>query len=136
MGTLPSGLPEAVAGDEELARFLTSSSQLNATMVKPAAFLPSPRDGNTSVFRHGRNPQHALWQIGAENIVGRTLHGAAIVKARYVREARLDVVSQEPPPRHANITGWPSLASDPEMEKAARKVCAAVIAQYAEVVRV
>jgi hypothetical protein len=41
MTTLPSGLEEIIADDEDLARYLTSSSQFNAVMVKPAAFLPN-----------------------------------------------------------------------------------------------
>ena len=40
---LPSGLPEHVDDEEEVARFLTQSSQFNATMVKPAALLPNPK---------------------------------------------------------------------------------------------
>jgi hypothetical protein len=59
---LVSGLPDIVADDEDLARFLTSSSQFNARMVKPAAFLPA-RDGEASVFRHGADPRDALWAI-------------------------------------------------------------------------
>jgi hypothetical protein len=42
MATLPSGLEEIITDDEDLARYLTSSSQFNAVMVKPAAFLPNP----------------------------------------------------------------------------------------------
>jgi hypothetical protein len=104
-------------------------------MAKPSAFLPSPKDGATSVFRHGSEPREALWQIGTGHVVHRTLHAAAIVKTRHVRAALLEVVAQEPPPRHANIVGWPSLAPDPEMGKAERKERAALIAQYADVVR-
>jgi hypothetical protein len=37
---LASGLSEIVADDEDLARFLMSSSYFNAIMVKRAAFLP------------------------------------------------------------------------------------------------
>lgn len=135
MGTLPSGLSEHVLDEEDLARFLTSSSQFNALMAKPSAFLPSPKDDATSVFRHSGEPREALWQIGTDHVVHRTMHGAAIIRTRHVRAAMLDVVAQEPPPRHANIVGWPSLAPDPEMGKAERKERAARIAQYAEVVR-
>ena len=135
MGSLPSGLSEHVADEEDLARFLTSSSQFNALMAKPSAFLPSPKDDATSVFRHASEPREALWQIGSDHVVHRTLHGAAIVKARRVRAALLEVVVQEPPPRQANIVGWPSLAPDPEVAKAERKERALLIAQYAEVVR-
>jgi hypothetical protein len=79
---LASGLPDLVADDEDLARFLTSSGQFNAQMAKPPAFLPSTSDRETSVFRHGSDPRAALWALGNEHAAGnRTLHGAAIVKA-------------------------------------------------------
>src|SRR6266852_6102408 len=97
-GMLASGLPDSVADDEDLARFLTSSSQFNVQMAKPAAFLPSPTDRETSVFRHGSEPPEALWAIGDEYAAGnRTLHGAAIVKARDVKAAQRDVIADEPP---------------------------------------
>ena len=136
MVRLPSGLSDLVEDEEDLARYLTSSSHFNTMMVKPAAFLPSPRDGETSVFRHGGEPRRALWQIAREHAVGdRTLHGAAIFKVRYVRAARLDTVASGPPPRHANIVGWAWSASDPELGKAERKEQAALIAQHAELLR-
>ena len=133
---LPSGLSEVIDDDEDLARFLTSSSQFNAIMVKPSAFLPNPRDGETSVFRHGNEPRDELWKIGREcAVVDRTLHGAAIFKARNVRVALLELVASEPPPRHAGIVRWPWLEDDPEMQKAHQKERAALIARYAELVR-
>jgi hypothetical protein len=133
---LPSGLPEIVADQEELARFLTSSSQFNAIMVKPAAFLPNPKNGETSVFRRVGLAHAQLWQIANENMGGnRTVHGVAILNAKHVRLAMLDVVAHEPPPRHANIVNWPSSESDPEIAKAEQKERAAEIAQNAELVR-
>ena len=133
---LPSGLAEIVDGEENLARFLTSSSHFNAMRAKPSAFLPNPRNGETSVFRHGSQPSEFLWRIGAEHVAGiRKLHGAAIVKARHVRSAELDVVAIEPPPRHANIVGWPWSQTDPEMAKAEQRERALLIVQHAEVVR-
>lgn len=136
METLPSGLPEKVSDEESLARFLTQSNHFNAVMVKPAAFLPNPKNGQTSVFRQGNEPHEALWQIGREQITGeRSLHGVAIFKAKHVREVQLDVAAKEPPPRHANIIGWPSVTSDPELEKAKRKDLAIQIAQHAELLR-
>ena len=133
---LPSGLADVVADEEDLARFLTSSSQLNALMAKPSAFLPNSTDRATSVFRHGNHPRESLWSNGNEYAArARTLYGAAIFKARHVRSAMLEVAAQEPPPRHANIVGWPWSQTDPEMGKAERKERAALIAQQAEVVR-
>ena len=137
MRMLPSGLSEVIADDEDLARFITSSSQFNAVMVKPSAFLTNPRDSETSVFRQSSEPLTALWETGRAYAVGdRTLHGAAIFKARHVREALLEVVASEPPPRHANIVRWPWFGYDPDMQKAHQKERAALIAQHAELVRI
>ena len=136
METLPSGLSDIVENEEDLVRFLTSGSQCSAVMVKPSAFIPNPKDRATSVFRHGRHPTTSLWDIGINQVAGgRTLHGAAIFKAKHVRSALLEVLAQEPPPRHANITGWPWPEDDPEMGKAERKERAALIARHAELVR-
>jgi len=60
---LASGLPEVIADDEDIARFLTSSSLFNTTMAKPAAFMPSPADRETSVFRHAGEPRDQLWDV-------------------------------------------------------------------------
>ena len=91
---LSSGLAEIVDDGESLARFLTSSSQFNSIGVKPSAFLPNPRNGETSVFRHGSQPKESLWQIGQNQLAGsRTIHGAAIVKTIHVRSAGLNVVA-------------------------------------------
>lgn len=133
---LLSGLADSVGDEEDLARFLTSSSQFNAAGVKPSALLPSPKARATSVFRQGSRALEALWQTGIEHLAGaRTLHGAAIFAARDVRAASLDVVAQEPPPRHANIVGWPWSQTDPEMAKAEQKERAALIVRHATLVR-
>ena len=136
MDILPSNLSDIVADNEDLARFLTSSGQFNSTMVKHSAFLPNPKDHATSVFRHGVFPADSLWRIGLEHAaIGRTLHGAAICKTWHVRAAKLEVRAKEPPPRHADIVGWPVQLADPEMEKAQQKELAILIAQYAQLVR-
>lgn len=105
-------------------------------MVKPAAFLPNPRNDETSVFRHCGEPLSELWDLGGEYIRdGRSLHGVAIVTAKVVRAASLDVAASEPPPRHANIINWPAFNADPELTKAERKKFAALIAQHATLER-
>src|SRR5258706_8545410 len=136
MRMLLSGLSEIVGDEEDLARFLTSSSQFNSIMVKPSAFLPNPNDGETSVFRHGAEPREKLWQIAREYAIGeRNLHGAAIFTASHVRAAMLDIIASEPPPRHASIVRWPWLEDDLEMQKAHQKERAAMLAALAELVR-
>lgn len=131
MPTLPSGLPEYVAGDEDLARFLTQSSHFNKTRVRPSAFLPSNSDFTSSVSRHGPRPVETLWEIGLTAAGQRRLYGAAILKADDVRQAELIVNSDEPPKRHAVIRGWPLFPSDPDEQKARHKELALVLASAA-----
>ncbi len=105
-------------------------------MAKPVAFLPAPKDRETSVFRQVTQPPAALWAIGDEYVAGnRTVHGAAIVKARDVRAAGLGVFPEEPPPRHAAISGWPWLENDLELQKAKQKELAALVASKAILLR-
>jgi len=132
MVALPSGLPEAVGDGEDLARFLFSSSHYTSVMAKPAAFLPNPKDRETSVFRQGREFPEEIWRIGSEHAPqDRTLYGAAVLTARSVRAAVLEVVASEPPARHAAIVGWP-WHDDPELKKAQQKERAILLAQAAE----
>jgi hypothetical protein len=130
--SLQSGLPDHVADNEDLARFLTSSSHFNSTAAKPAAFMPNPKNGETSVFRHGAEPFEELKAI-AQQEVGeeRRIYGAAIVKAGAIRKAELEVRAKEPPPRHADIIGWPWSKDDPDLGKARQKELAVIIAQEA-----
>jgi len=132
MPTLPSGLPVIVGDDEDLSRFLTQSNQFNASMPKPAAFLPSPADRETSVFRHGREPRDELWNIGTACTGDRNLYGVAIVKTRIIKELLLAVEAEEPPPLHAVIRGWPWDDTDPDLSKARRKEIAIAIASKAD----
>lgn len=135
MAALPSGLPDFVADEEDLARFLTQSNQFNALMAKPAAFLPYPKYRNTSVFRCGNAPERlrVIWQNTTNG--QRPLKAAAIGKAKGIRTARLEVIAAEPPDAHANIEGWPWLENDPELQKAKQLEMAGEIAQNTELVR-
>jgi hypothetical protein len=125
---MPSGLPEIIDGSEDLARFIYSSNLFNASGPKPAAFLPSKNDKETSVFRHGKEPAQSLWELHTRAC---KLYGAAIVSASVVRERGLDVFCDEPPARHAVIRGWPQVDADPVLEKAKQKECALAIASKA-----
>ena len=135
MQALPSGLPEIVADDENLSRFLTQGGQFNSFGAKPAAFLPNPKYRNTSVFRLGNEPDR-LRQVWEESTTGgRTLKAAAICRAKDVRAVRLDVLAKEPPPAHANIEDWPWNETDPELQKARQLELAGQLASASEVVR-
>lgn len=134
--SLPSGLPEEVADEESLARFLLFSGHFNRSHVKQSAFLPNPKDGRTSVFRHGAEPKNALEAIGQLEISSeRNLYGAGIIKASDVRAVELEVKAAEPPPRHADIFDWPWMKDDREFGKAQRKEMAILLAQRSVLVR-
>lgn len=133
MANLPSGLHKSVDDDEPLARFLTQSSHYTSNGVKASAFLPNPKDGETSVFRHGAEPLAELWQLAtSEALGGRVLHGAGIVPTSRVRVIGLEVVSSEPPQLHAIICGWEWSDTDPERARAQRKEKALKIASAAQ----
>lgn len=128
---LPSGLPSQIADEEHLARFLTQSNQFNRHLAKPAVFLPNPAHRETSVSRHGREPLESLWALGLCAAGARQLYGAAIFTASAVKAAALQVLADEPPPRHAAIQGWPWFEHDPELQKAKQKELAVQLASAA-----
>lgn len=133
---LTSGLPELVADEEPLVRFLTSYSQFNSQMVKPLGYMPGPMDGNTSVFRQAAEPTHSIWQT-ADRVLGtkRLAKAAGLLTAADVRRATLEVIASEPPPLHADITQWPEVADDPDATRARRKELALLLAQAATLCR-
>jgi len=134
MNMLPSGLPDHVDDQENVSRFLTSSSQFNSTMVKPSAFLPNPIHRNASVFRIDNEPER-LRKVWQETTSGeRQLKGLAIVRVAEVRRVQLEILADEPPPAHANIEGWPWIESDPELQKARQKDLATQVASCAQLV--
>lgn len=122
MPMMPSGLPEIVANEETLVRFVFTSNHYNAQGVKWQAIMPDPANDETSVFRSYAGVPDDLWQQGLR-IAGErtlTLHGAGCLSAALVLQASLAIKSVEPPPKHANIVGWPTIVGDPAMQKSAR----------------
>ena len=104
-------------------------------MVKPAAFLPNRKNGQTSVFRRGERPREELWKLGHEHIgKSRSLHGAGILTAEEIRAASLGIQAEEPPHCHANIVRWPALPDDPDLSKARQKEVAAVLASKSKLI--
>jgi len=128
---LPSGLPESVSDDEDLSRFLVHRSQFSEKLAKPSAFMPNPKDRETSVYRHGREPVEKLRHLGMAAAGDRTLYGAAIFPAKVVRKVGLEIAASEPPLRHAAIRGWPWRDDDPLEGKAKQKSIAIDIASAA-----
>lgn len=123
---------EQIQRDEPLARFIFSRRHLSTTkkVVKAPAFIPNPDDLQTSVFRIYELGERQIRDIGEG--VGRTQSPPQSPRARGEIEvnavinvgANLHVIPDEPPPRHAEITGWPRDDKPQQLEIA--KLLAAV----------
>ncbi len=68
-----------------------------------------PNQGEVSVFRVDGLIAAQIWEIGDEIAEqrARTLYARSDIKAGEVGRNGLDILPAEPPPRHANIVGWP-----------------------------
>ena len=130
---LPSGLPETVADDEPISRFMTSkSSHCNTKVVKPAAFMPNPKDGRLSVARHGADPIEESERMAKEDYHLEKAFGVALIEAKEIRKVELDFEADDKPLRHADVVGWPWREDDREFGKAEQKEKAATLEQKAE----
>lgn len=101
-----------IAPSDNLSRFILQSNFIRQSdeTVKPAAFLPNPRNGETSVFLTTDLSEENIWEIGDREIAdkrGKAVRGRADIRAQTAFETDLHVNLSEPPPRHANIIGWP-----------------------------
>lgn len=114
--------------DEPLTRFIFSRSHFNVpkNRVKHQAFLP-PTDLKLSVFRIEGLTDGEVWQIGEGLEAERDdhLHARADLASDAVVTVGLSAIRDEPPPRHANIIGWP-----PD-DKDSRKILAMELAAVA-----
>lgn len=105
----PAGDPKP---EETTARYLFQSSHFSVqnARVKPQAFHPSPRDHKTSVFRVSGLTEGSIWALADAHAAGTRTGGAlarAEVSVAQVQATGLRVEAADPPPRHANIIGWP-----------------------------
>jgi hypothetical protein len=104
-------LPERVADDESLCRFIFSDKMFSSInrRVKHHAF--SPKGNEVSVFRTVSLEQDDIWKMGQLQAGGArgNPRARADLLTRAVRKARLNVLSApKSHPRHANIVDWPA----------------------------
>jgi hypothetical protein len=96
--------------EEPISRYIFSSSHFSAQLsrIKHNAFMPPP-SGGTSVFRTSGLGEIEIWAIGQgiSTQRGQQLHARGDLLTSDVLSLALAVEPSEPPPRHANITGWP-----------------------------
>lgn len=107
--------PSPILDSEPITRFIFSSGHFarQSRRVKPNAFLPDA-NGETSIFRIQDVDADSIWASGNEvsKVSGRTLHARADIATKAVRSTGLNVLPEEPPPRHGNIVGWPEGRED------------------------
>jgi len=96
--------------NEELARFAVEKSYYRAdNTIRPNAYMPD-QEKAVSVFRQVGLSEGEIWELGATHVArprNKQLLGRAVIIVREVLSQELNVESVEPPPRHANILGWP-----------------------------
>ncbi len=101
------------APDELTARYLVDRKHFSPenARVKARALHPARRDHKTSVFRVDGLSERHIWELGDAHVArarDKPLLARADLFVRQVARVGLRVEAQEPPPRHANISGWPA----------------------------
>jgi len=100
--------------DEIVTRFMTGTRIRNYVRadntVKHQAFLPSPSDNCTSVFRTDDLYTEEIIEIGHK--VNKQLLGYVNFIASIIYEAGLDFDPNDNPPKHADIIEWPDNKED------------------------
>lgn len=102
---------DSIDPSDPICRFIVDKRHFSSAnnRVKPNAFLPEPTR-QTSVFLIKSLSEDAIWTIG-ESALGqseRVPRGRAQLTASDVAEVHLQLLVDNPPPRHAIIAGWPS----------------------------
>jgi len=108
---------EPVIPSEVLSRFIMQMNWFRPSdnRVRYAAFMPNPKNGETSVFRISSISDREVWEIGGREVGlkrDKPLLGRADIGASFVITKELNVMPSEPPVRHANIAGWPEEKSE------------------------
>ena len=105
---------------ETLSRFILQKKVYRSSdhTVKYSAYLPNPSNSETSVFRTSDIADDQVWDIGDREVSvnrGKPILGRADIIADVVISKDLVMLPNEPPERHANITGWPDERSEQRM---------------------
>ncbi len=97
--------------EEPITRFIRDKNYYRADRtLRHSAFMPWRQDMQVSVFRIFDIDTNEIWEIGNLHLVTshkQQLLGRADLKVSDATDIGLQVVPDDPPPRHANIAGWP-----------------------------
>lgn len=137
----PDPVPLPVTETERISRYVLDKGHFTLGRVKFRAFLPpnnnTPDGVALSVGRTEDLTEIAVWEWGDENVAastGRIILARGDFTLADLRDVSddgttLTVVPDEPPPRHADVIGWP-----PVDQKGARTSLAQQLAAKAQVV--
>ncbi len=111
-------LPAIVGDDEEVASFVFESNKFKKDQLDYRQLMPSRKYGNTSVYRIEGLTETETSDAGHAIALVRSkpgILGWAILIAKAIRLLQphpLKLNAAEPPPRHAQIEGWPAAIED------------------------
>ncbi len=128
-------LSPSVVPFERLSRFILTKSYIKSAKkrVTPQAFMPSNKNGETSVYRTGQCMDEIIWEIGDKYVTARHRESKPIVgrgdliAQDVIKQGLRIIASPAPHPRHADIVDWPA-------EKSQRLMRAIELAQQATLV--
>jgi len=109
-------LPDRVLPEEPVSRFILDKDQFRQErgFIYPAAFLPSKKTANTSVYRVESLPETRIWQLAEKFVTAlradkKRVLARADIKAKTAFHQDLAIQPDRlPHPRHANIINWPT----------------------------
>jgi hypothetical protein len=110
---MPSDLPRELTDAEPIVRFVFHKSDVvpSKNTVRWRVFLPDKNRTETSVSRVQDLQDDDVWPLGdlVAKLSGQNppIAGGQL-NVEHVRRHKLEVVSSEPPPRHAAIVHWPA----------------------------
>ena len=131
-----------VLPSEKLTRFIQfkTGRYKEPNTVEHMTFLPRKEEVNISVFRISELPDEdaptnsEVWEIGHQHVSTkeRPVKAQADLLASSVYEINLEVISSEPPHRHADITSLPETNSP--VNKVKRRSLATKLANASKLV--
>lgn len=119
--------------ENRTSRFIRKSEEYSSSrnQVKWRAFRPHPIDRKTSVFCIDQLSDPLIWNLADSNLTrvdGGKIVARADIGVNEIRTKGFTYEIAEPPPRHANIAGWPSPEEkDLEMSRAQELAAVSVL---------
>ena len=106
-------IPSLVSASEPISRFILSRDHFKSSRVSFAAFMPSPKTMDVSVYRTLGCGERKIWLLGdlfvaAKRKDNRSILARADLASQLILNEGLDIIpAPSPHPRHANVTRWP-----------------------------